>query len=80
METLRDELLERRDALAAFGSEAFEPVPHPASADVLAFRRGSDGDAALVVINVRDRAVETDVPGLGAVTLAPYEWRIEEAE
>lgn len=56
---------------------SFEPIEHPAARDVLAFRRVHAGDTVTVVVNVRDRAVRTELPGLGEIELPPYGWRVE---
>jgi len=76
MRAFYDDLLDRRASDAALASDAFEPVDHDASNDVLAYYRGTGDDRRLVAVNVRDREVTTTLPGVGDVTLAPFAWRI----
>lgn len=77
MRAFYEDLLAHRAATPALRYGRFEPIPHTASADVLVFRRAYEGDAVTVAVNVRDRAVTTDLPELGRVDLPPYGWRIE---
>jgi glycosidase len=77
MRAFYDDLLDRRMTDAAFTDDAFEPIEHDASDNVLAYYRGTGDDRRLVAVNVRDRDVTTALPGIGDVTLAPYAWRIE---
>ena len=77
MRAFYDDLLDRRAAHRALREGAVEPIPHEASADVVAYYRVAGADSAFVAVNVRDRAVTMSLPGAGSVTLPPFGWRIE---
>jgi glycosidase len=77
MRRFYERLLAERADRPALHRGGYEPVPHAASADVLAFRRAAEGDTALVLVNVRDRGAAVDLPGRGRIELPPYGWRIE---
>jgi glycosidase len=78
MRRFYQDLMARRSASTALRHGRFVPLNHDASADLLAFQRVAAQERTTVLVNVRDRVVATTVPGVGAVSLPPYGWRIEE--
>ncbi len=77
MRRFYEDLLARRAANVALRRGALDPVQHAAEADVVAFRRTAGENVTTVAVNVRDRPVAVNLPGVGADTLPPYGWRID---
>lgn len=70
------DLLERRNSYPALRSGSYEFVEHEAQSDVFVFRRSLGEDVVTVAINVRDRAIEFELPELGRAEIEPYGWVI----
>lgn len=76
MRAFYENLLTIRAASTALLQGEFAPVEHDAPDDVVAFERVAGDEQALVVVNVRDRAVTVTLPSAEPLTLEPYSWQI----